>query len=68
MRRYMATGWYRGLWEKGRVRSEDDPFAIARHRASETLAEYTRLLKIVTDLAVHGGKHETQVRTAEGKA
>ena len=68
----IATARYRGLLEKAperQVHCEDDPLALARDAESETLAEYARLLKIVTDLERHGGKRETQsrVRTAGGK-
>ena len=72
-RYHMASTRYRELLEKapeGRVRSQDDPLALARHAESETLLEYTRLLKIVTDLTVRYAEHEMQsgVRVAEGKA
>ena len=59
----IATARYRGLLEKapeGQIRGQDDPLALARNAESETLAEYARLLKIVTDFGGHGGKRETQ--------
>jgi hypothetical protein len=62
----IATARYRGLLEKApecQLCGKDDSFAIARHAESETLAEYTRLLKSLNDLTAHGGKQETHSRT-----
>jgi hypothetical protein len=33
---------------------QDDPLALARHAKSEALAEYTRILKLFTELTMHG--------------
>ena len=65
----IATARYRGQAPERQVHGQDDPLALARDAESETLAEYTRLLKIVTGLGGHGGKCETQseVRTEGGE-
>jgi CheY-like chemotaxis protein len=52
-----ATNEYRNLLQEepdGRPPSPDSPFARARQAESGALMEYSRVLKIFTDLMVHG--------------
>ena len=60
----MARTRYRKLLEAkpdGPTPPENDPLAFARHAESEALAEYTRVLKIFTDLTLHGRIPEEQL-------
>ena len=61
-RRYqLSTARSRALLEKaveGQRHGPDDPLVLARDLESEALAEYSQLLKIVTDLMVDSGKRE----------
>lgn len=56
-RRYQTgTARYRKLLggvPEGRVRSQDDSLALARHAKAAALAEYSRLLKIFIELTVN---------------
>ncbi len=38
----------------------DSPLALARHAESEALAEYTRALRVFTELTIHGRRPEEQ--------
>jgi len=61
----IASARYRWLLEKTPESSSPDSMillALAHNAESKTLAEYTRVLKIVTDLTVHRVKQETQPR------
>jgi hypothetical protein len=61
----IASARYRWLLEKAPESSSADSMillALAHNAESKTLAEYKRVLKIVTDLTVHGVKQETQPR------
>jgi hypothetical protein len=52
-----ASRLYRKLLEakpEGLIPRHDDPLALARHAESEALAEYTRIVKLFTELTVDG--------------
>ena len=52
-----ASVRYRRLLEgrpEGVIPPQDGPLMLARHAESEALMEYTRILKIFTELTVHG--------------
>ena len=53
----MARRRYRKLLEEkpeGPIPRHDDPLALARDAETEALAEYTRILRIFTELTVRG--------------
>ena len=66
-----ASRLYRKLLDEkpeGLIPGHDDPMALARHAESEALAEYTRILKLFTELIVHGRipEEESAARTSGG--
>ena len=59
----MASRLYRKLLDEkpdGLIPRHDDPVAVARHMESEALAEYTHVLRLFTELTVHGRIPEEQ--------
>jgi hypothetical protein len=63
-----AAERYRSLLQAGHMQKEDATFALARREESAKLAEYMRMLKIFTDLALHGRvpRNGHRVSSAEG--
>lgn len=60
----IASRRYRELLDvkpEGLVPRHDAPLALARHAESEALAEYTRILRLFTELTVHGWIPEEQL-------
>ena len=60
----MASRRYRKLLDQkpeGLIPRHDAPLALARHAESEALAEYMRILKLFTELIVHGRIPEEQL-------
>ena len=60
----MASRRYRKLLDekpRGLIPRHDDPLALARHEESEALAEYMRILRLFTELTLHGRIPEEQV-------
>jgi CheY-like chemotaxis protein len=58
-----ATEEYRKLLKEtpeGVAPLPDSPVAYARQRETETLAEYKRVLRVFTDLSVHGKQREEE--------
>jgi len=52
---------------EGLTPSTDGPVAMARRTEAEALAEYTRVLKVFTELTVHGTMpQQPQANTAAG--
>ena len=52
-----ASARYRELLKEspeGLIPGQNDPLALARQAESKALAEYTRIVKIYTELIVHG--------------
>lgn len=65
----MASRRYRKLLDQkpeGLIPRYDDPLALARHAESEALAEYARILKLFTELTVHGRIPEEELATNAG--
>ncbi len=62
-RYHAATALYRKILQErpeGRAPSPNDSLARARQAESQSLAEYTRVLRIFTELTVHGKAPEEQ--------
>jgi hypothetical protein len=60
----MASRQYRKLLDgrpEGLIPQHDAPLALAQHAESEALAEYTRILKLFTELTVHDQIPEEQL-------
>lgn len=64
-----ASSRYRKLLEEkpeGLIPRQNDPLTLARHAESEALAEYARVLKLFTELTVHGRIPEETVTARAG--
>ena len=65
----MASRRYRKLLEEkpeGLIPRQDGPLALARQAESEALAEYTRILKLFTELTSHGQIPEEPLGAGHG--
>jgi hypothetical protein len=55
-RYHAAAAWHKELLQDqpdGESHCQDGPLGVAQRAESEALAEYTRLLKVFTELTVH---------------
>ena len=65
----MASRQYRKLLDEkpeGLIPRHDDPVALARHAESEALAEYSRNVRLFTELIVYGRIPEEELASRAG--